>query len=118
MNISIIKTGGLLLLVFLAGMFVRGEAARRADLRRELEEIKKQQAETMKQVSDDKTRYATQRKELLDQTLTLYKELDAILAAKSANNKQIKDLDNKIDAQADRIKVELRVLEDLINEGL
>jgi hypothetical protein len=117
MNTSLLKIGALLVAVFFAGIFVRGEMARRAELRRELDEIKAQPLQTMEQVKAANASYAHGRKELLDQTLALYKELDNILAAKSANSKQIRDLDNKLDAQASRIKAEIDVLEDLIKDG-
>jgi small-conductance mechanosensitive channel len=117
MNPQLLKIGALMLVVFLAGMFVRGEMAQRAELKRQLDELKAEQKATMDQVKNMNAAYLGNRKELLDQTLALYKELDGILAAKSTNSKQIKDLDNKLDQQQRKIEVELGVLKDMLADG-
>ena len=118
MSVSTLKIGGMLLAVFLGGIFLRGEWARRQDLRRELDEIKTQQQQTMQQVHNINASYMQGRQELLEQTLQLYHQLDTIMAAKTANSVQIRRLDQQLDNRRQRIEVEIGVLKDLLKEGI
>jgi Tfp pilus assembly protein PilN len=110
------KLIALLASVFLTGMFLRGEIARRAELKRELREIKDQQKRTMARVDSINAIYAAQRLALAVKTDSLYQQIDEIIRLKSLNGRRIADLQNNIAAQRQQLLFDIHDLRETLQQ--
>jgi Tfp pilus assembly protein PilN len=110
------KLIALLASVFLTGMFLRGEIARRAELKRELREIKDQQKRTMARVDSINAIYAAQRLALAVKTDSLYQQIDEIIRLKSLNGRRITDLQNNIAAQRQQLLFDIHDLRETLQQ--
>lgn len=102
--------------VFFAGIFIRGEIARRQELKQELKEIKDNQARIMAQVDSINVAYATRRLELTQRTDTLYRQIDEILRLKSLNAAKIRQLQDNIAAQRQQLYLDIHDLKETISQ--
>lgn len=102
--------------VFFAGIFIRGEIARRQELKQELKEIKDNQARIMAQVDSINVAYAARRLELTQRTDTLYRQIDEILRLKSLNAAKIRQLQDNIAAQRQQLYLDIHDLKETISQ--
>lgn len=102
--------------VFFTGMFVRGEIARRQELKRELGEIKDKQQRIMAQVDSINTAYAARKLELTMRTDSLYRQIDEIIRLKSLNSAAINKLHNDINKQRSALGLEIHDLKQSVGQ--
>lgn len=102
--------------VFFAGIFIRGEIARRQDLKRELNEIKDNQSRIMAQVDSINVSYAAQKLVLAQRTDTLYQQIDEIIRLKSLNAARIRQLQDNIASQRQQLYLDIHDLQTAINQ--
>lgn len=102
--------------VFLSGIFIRGEIARRADLKRDLKEIKDQQARTMARVDSINAEYAAQKLQLAQKTDSLYVQISEIVRLKSLNSQRINQLQRNIEGQREQLQLEIHDLQQTVRQ--
>ncbi|MFN0034205.1 MAG: hypothetical protein ACKVUS_04000 [Saprospiraceae bacterium] len=102
--------------LFFTGVFVRGEIARRQDLRRELREIKDSQKRIMAQVDSTNAVYAARKLELTMRTDSLYAQIDQIIRLKSLNAATINRLHSDIEKQRSALGLEIHDLKQSIGQ--
>ncbi len=102
--------------VFLSGIFIRGEIARRADLKRDLKEIKDQQAQTMARVDSINADYARQKLQLAQKTDSLYVQISEIVRLKSLNGQRINQLQRNIEGQREQLQLEIHDLQQTVHQ--
>ncbi|MCB0527937.1 MAG: hypothetical protein KDC61_20085 [Saprospiraceae bacterium] len=102
--------------VFFAGVIVRGEFARRQDIKRRLQEIEDNQGRIMAHVDSINTAYAARKLELTKRTDSLYMQIDEILRLKSLNAQRINRLQNSIADQRQQLYLEIHDLQEVIDQ--
>ena len=116
MNTNHFSLIALVLSVFFAGAYLRGEISRRQELKAELREIKMQQKQTMARVDSVNAAYLRDKIQLLDQTRAFYADLDQIIAAKLSNTNQIRHIRSEIDKKNTDIAIEIGVLKKALEQ--
>lgn len=81
----------LLVSVFFAGSYLRGEIGRRAEMKAELRSMKEQQERTMAMVDSLNQSYSAKKLEFLEMNKKLYSQLDTLLDLKMANSAKLRD---------------------------
>jgi hypothetical protein len=102
--------------VFFAGVLIRGEFARRQDLKRELNEIREQQQKTMALVDSVNTNYAKKKLEFLEMNKKLYAQLDTILDLKIVNSQRLKQAEEQVKIERIRLDEDIKDLKELVKE--
>jgi hypothetical protein len=106
----------LLASVFFAGVLIRGEFARRQDLKRELNEIRDAQRQIKTQVDSINAAYAAQKLHLAHRTDSLYRQIDEIIRLKSLNQARIRQIQDNIAVQRQQLYLEIHDLKEVINQ--
>ncbi len=86
----------LLVSVFFAGSYLRGEISRRAEMKAELRTIKEQQERTMAMVDSLNRSYSAKKLEFLEMNKKLYSQLDTLLDLKLANSAKLRDATKQV----------------------
>lgn len=106
----------LLASVFFAGVFIRGEFARRQDVKRELNELREQQQKTMALVDSVNANYIRKKLEFLEMNKKLYAQLDTILDLKIVNSQKLKQVGEKLKTERILLEEDIRDLKELVRE--
>jgi hypothetical protein len=112
MNQNFISIAALLLSVFFAGAYLRGEIGRRAELKAELKEMKELQRQLMIQVDSINASYAQDKLDLLRQTHNFYSQLDTIIRTKFANTQQIRRIQKELQHKENELSVRIGILKE------
>jgi hypothetical protein len=102
--------------VFFAGIFIRGEIARRQELKRELNEIKDNQKRIMAHVDSINVAYAARKLELTQRTDSLYQQIDEIIRMKSLNAARIRQIQENIAGQRQQLYLDIHDLKETISQ--
>ena len=102
--------------VFFAGILVRGEIARRQDLKRELDELREQQKRTMALVDSVNANYTMKKLEFLEMNKKLYAQLDTILDLKVVNSQRLKQAEEGVKVARIRLDADIQDLRDLVRD--
>ncbi|HRI60469.1 MAG TPA: hypothetical protein PK228_12115 [Saprospiraceae bacterium] len=102
--------------VFFAGILVRGEIARRQDLKRELDDIRTQQQKTMALVDSVNANYTMKKLEFLEMNKKLYAQLDTILDLKIVNSQRLKQAEERLKVERIRLDADIQDLKDVVRE--
>lgn len=113
MNNNLISVGALILSVFFAGMYIRGEWSRSADLKNQLQEMKDLQAQTKAQVDSINAAYNRDKLEILEKTRQFYLDLDTVIGLKLANTRAVRAVDLQLAQQEQELAVQIRLIEEL-----
>ncbi len=111
-----LKLIAMLASVFFAGIIIRGEYARRQDLRRELREIKDAQTRVMARVDSINANYAVQKLDLALKTDSLYLQIGEIIKAKNLNRQRINEIESSITSQRQQLSLEIYDLKKSIQQ--
>ncbi len=112
-NISIIA---LLLSVFFAGAYLRGEIAQRREFRAEMKSIKDEHARTMALVDSMNVDYLRRRREFLENSDKLYAQLDTLLDLKISNSRKLESARAAVNNERVLLDNEFSELQDLERE--
>ena len=102
--------------VFFAGVLIRGEIARRQDLKRELDDLREQQQKTMALVDSVNTNYTLKKLEFLEMNKKLYAQLDTILDLKVVNSQRLKAAEERVKVERIRLDADIQDLRDLVRD--
>jgi hypothetical protein len=114
MNTNIISLVGLLVSVFFAGSYLRGEIGRRQEMKAELRALKDEQARSMARVDSVNAVYEKEKLELLQQTKQFYDQLDTILDMKLANNQAYRRVNQQLNDRRDEVTQSINRLQTTI----
>lgn len=112
-NISIIA---LLLSVFFAGAYLRGEIAQGREFRAEMKSIKEEHARTMALVDSMNVDYLRRRREFLENSDKLYAQLDTLLDLKISNSRKLESARAAVNNERVLLDNEFSELQDLERE--
>lgn len=107
MNNNVISLIALLLSVFFAGSYLRGEWSNSREMKEELRELRNENKEIKKQVESINDSYLADKERLLEVTRNLYGQLDTIISMKAANKEQIRVVGQKV--RQEEMKLELQI---------
>lgn len=102
--------------VFFAGIFIRGEIARRQELKRELDDIKDNQKRIMVHVDSINVAYAARKLELTQRTDSLYQQIDEIIRLKSLSAARIRQIQENIAGQRQQLYLDIHDLKETISQ--
>ncbi|MBK8195837.1 MAG: hypothetical protein IPK76_22515 [Lewinellaceae bacterium] len=100
----------------MAGIFIRGEIARRQELKRELNDIKDNQKRIMAHVDSINVAYAARKLELTQRTDSLYQQIDEIIRMKSLNAARIRQIQENIAGQRQQLYLDIHDLKETISQ--
>jgi hypothetical protein len=104
----------LMLSVFFAGAYLRGEISRKAELKAELRAMKEQQERTMATVDSINVNYSKRKLEFLQMNQKLYNQLDTILELKTKNSVKLQKAFEEVRDARVRLDDDVRELNDII----
>jgi hypothetical protein len=107
MNTNVISLIALLLSVFFAGSYLRGEWSNSREMKEELRELRNENKEIKKQVESINDSYLADKERLLEVTRNLYGQLDTIISLKATNKEQIRVVAQKVREQETRIEIQI-----------
>lgn len=110
MNSNVLSLVGLLVSVFFAGSYLRGEISRRQEMKQELRELQDQQKQTMARVDSVNAVYEKEKLELLHQTKDLYDQLDTIMDLKLANTQAVRRVNQQLNVQRNDVAQKIETL--------
>lgn len=114
MNHNLVSLGALLLSVFFAGAYLRGEISRKAELKAELQSIKDQQMRILATVDSVNANYSRRKMEFLQMNKDLYEQLDTILELKTKNSVKLQKAFEEVKEARLRLDDDIQDLNDLI----
>lgn len=103
----------LLLSVFFAGSYLRGEISQRREFRAEMNAIKAERDRTMALVDSMNTDYNRRRLEFLQNSQRLYSQLDTLLDLKIANSAKLQQARQAVNNERVLLDQEFSDLQDL-----
>lgn len=113
MNNNLISVGALVLSVFFAGMYIRGEWSRSQDLKNQLKEMQDLQAQTQAHVDSINAAYTRDKLEIFEKTRQFYLDLDTVIGLKLANTRAVRAVDQQLAQQEQELAVQIRLIETL-----
>lgn len=119
MNHNLVSLGALLLSVFFAGAYLRGEISRKAELKAELQSIKDQQMRILATVDSVNANYSRRKMEFLQMNKALYEQLDTLLELKTKNSVKLQKAFEEVKEARVRLDDDIHDLNELIkNQGI
>lgn len=114
MNSNTLSLVGLLVSVFFAGSYLRGEIGRRQEMKQELRELKDEQEKTMARVDSVNAAYEKDKLELLQQTKQFYDQLDTIMDLKLANTQAVRRVNQQLNERRNDVTQSINRLQTTI----
>ncbi len=117
MNQNVGSLVALLVSVFFAGAYLRGEISRKAELKAELQAIKDQQTRLLATVDSVNANYTKRKFEFLQMNQQLYQQLDTILELKTKNSVKLQKAFEEVREARIRLDEDVRDLNELIQSN-
>ncbi|MBL7804098.1 MAG: hypothetical protein JNL02_10215 [Saprospiraceae bacterium] len=113
MNSPTISLVALLLSVFFAGAYLRGEIAQRREFRNEMKSIQAERERTMALVDSMNIDYVRRKREFLENSQKLYAQLDTLLDLKISNSRKLEQARTAVNNERVLLDGEFSDLKDL-----